>query len=153
MFFSDKVAAYREARRVLRPGGRLVFNVWDRIERSELAYLVSEAVAAAFPSDPPRFLARIPHGYHATDVIRTELLAASFTTVAIDTVQLRSRAPSPRHPALGFCQGTPLRAEILARDPGRLDEVTDAAARTVARQFGDGAIEGLMQAHVITATR
>src|SRR6184192_2153453 len=58
MFFPDKVRAFAEARRVLRAGGRFVFSVWDRLERNQLSSLVSEAVAARFPDDPPRFLAR-----------------------------------------------------------------------------------------------
>ena len=32
MFFPDRVAGYKEALRVLRPGGRFLFNFWDRIE-------------------------------------------------------------------------------------------------------------------------
>lgn len=151
MFFPDRVAGYREARRVLRPGGWFVFNVWDRIERNEMTHLVTETVAAMFPDDPPRFLARLPHGYHAVDVIRADVEAAGFGAVDLETVALESRAPSPRHAAIGLCQGTPLRSEIEARDPGRLDEVTDAAARALAARFGDGAIEGMIQAHVITA--
>ena len=153
MFFPDKVAAYREACRVLRPGGRFLLNVWDRIEHNELAYLVTEAVASLFPEDPPLFLARTPHGYHDADTILDELRAAGFVGVAIETVERHSRAASPRHPAVGFCQGTPLRIEIEARDPGRLGEATDAAARAVAARFGDGPLEARIQAHVIVATR
>ena len=33
MFFPDRTSGYREARRVLKPGGHFLFNVWDRIER------------------------------------------------------------------------------------------------------------------------
>src|SRR3954447_10884997 len=78
MFFPDKAAAYREARRVLRRGGRLVMSVWDRIGRNELSHVVDEAVVAQFPEDPPRFLARVPYGYHDADAIIDELRAAGF---------------------------------------------------------------------------
>jgi SAM-dependent methyltransferase len=64
MFFPEKGRAYAEVRRVLRSGGLFVFNVWDRIQENEFADIVTTALAALFPDDPPRFLARTPHGYH-----------------------------------------------------------------------------------------
>ena len=73
MFFPDRVAGYREARRVLRPGGQFLFSVWDRIAENEFSQIVTEAVAALFPEDPPQFLARTPHGYHDVAVIEREL--------------------------------------------------------------------------------
>jgi ubiquinone/menaquinone biosynthesis C-methylase UbiE len=62
MFFPDRQLAYREAKRVLRSGGRFVFNTWDRIEENVFADDVTGALAEVFPGDPPRFLARTPHG-------------------------------------------------------------------------------------------
>ena len=73
MFFPDRVKAYREFYRVLRPDGALVFNVWDRIEDNEFADGVTNALAAFFPHDPPRFLARTPHGYHDTEIVFADL--------------------------------------------------------------------------------
>jgi ubiquinone/menaquinone biosynthesis C-methylase UbiE len=153
MFFPDKVAGYREALRVLRPDGRFVFSVWDRIEENEFTDVVTKAVAALFPADPPYFLARTPHGYHDIERIGAELAAAGFSRIDIETVARRSRALSPRDPAIGFCQGTPLRNDIEARDPSRLGEATDAATAALAVRFGPGPIEGKIQALVITASR
>src|SRR6516165_1055066 len=77
MFFPDKVAGYKEARRVLRPGGHFIFNVWDRISENEFADVVTQALAVIFPNDPPRFMARTPHGYHDVERIREQLPAAA----------------------------------------------------------------------------
>jgi len=151
MFFPDKRAGYGEALRVLKPGGRFIFNVWDRIEDNEFTAVVTDAVAAMFPDDPPNFLARTPHGYHDTAAIRGDLESTGFRHIAIETIAHQSRAASHRDPALAFCQGTPLRNEIEARDAGRLSEATDVAASALAARFGTGPIEGKIQAHVITA--
>lgn len=151
MFFPDRVAAYGEARRVLRPGGRFVFNVWDRIEENAFADEVTQAVAALFPQDPPRFLARTPHGYHDTALIREELHRAGFTDIALETRAELSRAPSARTVAIAYCQGTPLRNEIEARDASLLARATDLAEEAIARRHGDGPVAGKIQAHVVVA--
>ena len=115
--------------------------------------MVTEALATVFPQDPPRFMARTPHGYHDVTAIADELTAAGLAVHAIETVEKRSHSASARDVAVAYCQGTPLRNEIEARDAARLEEATAAAAAALARRFGDGPIEGRMQAHVIEARR
>jgi SAM-dependent methyltransferase len=153
MFFPDRVAAYAEARRVLKPTGKFIFSVWDRIEQNEFAAVVTESVATLFPEDPPQFLARTPHGYHGVAQVRADIEAAGFVGVEIETIERRSRAPSPREPAIGYCRGTPLRNEIEARGANRLDEATDVATAALAERFGTGTVDGKIQAHVFVALR
>jgi ubiquinone/menaquinone biosynthesis C-methylase UbiE len=153
MFFPDKIQGYKEARRVLKPGGHFLFSVWDRISENEFADVVTEALAALFPHDPPRFMARTPHGYHDVEQICQDVNAAGFGSVSLDAVDGTSKATSPRSAATGFCQGTPLRSEIEARDASRLEEATEKAAEALARRFGTGPIEGRIRALVITAIR
>ncbi len=151
MFFPDRISGYREARRVLKPGGHFLFNVWDRIEENVFADEVTNALATMFPNDPPRYLARTPHGYHDTAQIRSDLQAAGFSHLVIETRAEQSRASSPRQAALAYCQGTPLRNEIEARDPGKLEEATEYAASAVADRHGRGEVSAKIQAHVIAA--
>ena len=117
MFFPNRVAGYAEAsptpspqyfrtvRRVLRPGGRFVFSVWDRIEENAFA----------------------------------------------DDHEEVSRSPSARDAATAYCQGTPLRNEIEARDASLLQIATDRASQAIASRHGEGPVAGKIQAHVIVA--
>lgn len=151
MFFPDRPSGYREARRALKSGGGFLFSAWDRIEENVFANDVTDALAAFFPNDPPRFLARTPHGYHDIGLIRSDLAKAGFTYATIETVKAQSRAPSARHVALAYCQGTPLRSEIEARGEDRLEAATDHAASVIASRHGSGKISANIQAHVILA--
>jgi SAM-dependent methyltransferase len=154
MFFPDKAKAFAEIRRVLVPGGVFLFSVWDRIEENEVADVVTNAVAAIFPENPPWFLRRTPHGYHDRLTIERDLETAGFLMpIEYETVEARSRAASARDAAIGLCQGSPLRNEIEARDPTRLAEATEAATRALQARFGAGPIDGKMQAHLIVARR
>jgi ubiquinone/menaquinone biosynthesis C-methylase UbiE len=151
MFFPDKIQGYGQARRLLKPGGRFLFSAWDRIEENDFADTITQALAELFPDDPPRFLARTPHGYHDPDRIRADLNAAGFSDISIEAVEHRSKASSPLDPAIGYCQGTPLKTEIEARDASRLQAATERAAEALAKRFGGGEVDGRVRALVIAA--
>ena len=152
MFFPDRVRGYREVRRVLEPGGHWLFNVWDRIEENIFANDVTNALAEFFPSDPPRFLARTPHGYHDVPLIREELHSAGFSNVTIEPRREQSRASSARVAAVAYCQGTPLRNEIEARGADKLQAATEYAAAAIASRHGNGEVAARIQGFVMTAT-
>ena len=153
MFFPDKPKAFAEARRVLKPGRVFLFNVWDRIEENEFADVVTAALGLRFPQDPPRFMARTPHGYHDRKIIERDLAGGGFKAAKIETLTERSRAASARDVAIAYCQGTPLRNEIETRDASALEEATELSAEAIAKRFGRGAVDGKIQAHVVVAQR
>ncbi|HUR88107.1 MAG TPA: class I SAM-dependent methyltransferase [Ramlibacter sp.] len=153
MFFPDRPHAYAEARRVLRPGGLFAFNAWGAIAVNEFADTVARALAKMFPADPPRFMERTPHGYHDARRIEEDVARGGFKAKPqIEQVAFTSRAVSPRTPAVAYCQGTPWRGEIEARDATSLERATDAAEEELARTFGAGPIEGRIEALVVTVT-
>jgi SAM-dependent methyltransferase len=150
MFFPDRVRAYREALRVLKPGGRFLFSVWDRIEANPATDLAAHAVAALFPDDPPDFFARVPFGYHDEAAVEADLRSAGFARIEVETVAMRSRIGSAREAATGLCQGTPLRSEIETR--GNLEEATAAAAAALETLVGPDGLDAPMSAHLFSAS-
>jgi ubiquinone/menaquinone biosynthesis C-methylase UbiE len=148
MFFPDKPRAFAQARRVLRPGGCLIFSVWDRLEHNQFSDAVNRALEELFPDDPPRFMARVPYGYHDLKTIAQDLVKGGFSEPPeFSTLTMHSQAASARIPALALCHGTPVRAEVEARGK-TLEEATEAVARVIEKRFGSGAVEGKMQAHI-----
>jgi ubiquinone/menaquinone biosynthesis C-methylase UbiE len=151
MFFPDKPAGLRQARRVLRSGGHLFFNVWDRLDRNPLSAVVGDAVSEQFPGDPPQFLSRGPFGWNDAEEIRRLVQAAGFEDVAVETVEKVTNVASALGAAQALCQGSPLRNEIEARAPERLDAITIAVADALTNRFGAAPFENHMSALVVVA--
>jgi SAM-dependent methyltransferase len=151
MFFPDREAAYREVRRVLRPGGTFLFNIWNDIEHNEFAAVVTDAVGVLYPEDPPVFLARTPHGHGYPTEIEADTRAAGFKKCELFQLDNISVASTPDVPAIAYCQGTPLRNEIEAREPGGLERATAAATEAIRARYGPGPVEGRISAVVVSA--
>jgi len=113
--------------------------------------LAAASAALAWPG--PWFLERTPHGYHDVNAIQSDLRAAGWTDIRIETVALAGRAASARSAAVALCQGTPMRDELAALGEGAVATATEAATAAIARVFGDGSFEAAHQAHIVEASR
>lgn len=153
MFFADRIAAYREIRRVLRPRGTFLFNTWNTLERNAFDAIVCEALNGRYPRDPLTFMPRVVHGYTKPLEIESDVRAAGFDTCEVGIREYVSVATSAEQVATALCYGTPIRGEIEAREPGGLTLAAAAAAEALEQQFGGGPIEGRMSALDITASR
>jgi SAM-dependent methyltransferase len=153
MFFPDRAHAYRQVRRVLEPGGTFLFNTWARIEDNVFADTLQQVLNQLYPSDPPRFMERTPHGYFEPAAIQADLSRAGFGASAVITrLEKRSQGSSARLVARAYCEGTPLRPLLEGRGPGELSRATDASEAALARRFGNGEIEGAIGALVVEVT-
>lgn len=151
MFLPDRPAAYAQARRVLAPEGRLLFNTWDTVAHHRFAEVLVAALDTVLPDDPPSFINRVPHGYTDVEQVVADVRAGGLDPVTVETIDLVGRAESAADVAIGFCTGTPLRIELAAR--GDLRQLADAVAREMTDRLGRGPVTGRMRAHVVEALR
>lgn len=152
MFLPDKAVGYREAARVLKPGGLFAFNVWDSLERNEFARVVHHTLAALFPADPPRFL-EVPYGYYDLNEIKNTLLASGFGDIEISVQPRTSEAASSRDVAMAYIAGSPLAAQLAGMSPPPEAEVIERVERAIAQEFGAAPSRAPMEAFQITARR
>lgn len=152
MFFEDKLAALREARRVLRPGGRLVLSVWDAPAKNPYVEVAQRTIATFFREDPPGFL-DVPWGLHDRDVLRQLFVDAGFAEPAIETVSREAELPRARDAAEGLVRGNPTLKDVETRAEAPVADVVDAVAAALGRVFGHAPFRVPMRAVVVSAER
>jgi SAM-dependent methyltransferase len=149
MFFPDKPAAFAQVRRVLAPGGTLLFTTWGHVAMHGFAAALVAGIERAYPEDPPTFMVTVPHGYFDLDQVAADLAAGGMGDFSAEAVTLDGDAASAADVAAGFCAGTPLRMEMAAR--GDLAEGAHVVAEEMTARLGDGPVTAPMTAYVVEA--
>jgi ubiquinone/menaquinone biosynthesis C-methylase UbiE len=150
MFFPDKVLGHREARRVLRPGGRYLFSVWGSLQENPWATAVQAAMGDLVPEDQPMFFS-VPFMYADPEQLRADMSAAGFVEVGIERVEMEFWAPTARSFAIGAVHGSPLSTALRERGAEDLDAAVAAVTERFAAECGREPMKSLMVAYVVSA--
>ena len=152
MFFPDKVRSFKEAKRLLKPGGRYIFNTWGEMTANPFAMIADECAMRFFPENPPGFY-KAPFSYPDPEVVIADLKTAGWEHVEFERLTLRKAVADWGDFARGLVFGNPLKAEIEARGGVDPEDVVAALKKELADAFsgGDGCMQ--LQAGVYTATR
>jgi SAM-dependent methyltransferase len=100
MFFADPVAAFRNIKRALKPGGRLVFACWAPLAENR-HWLISYDIAARHLGPPAPSTAHEPGplAFADPDYIRSFLAAAGFAGIAVERAHPTIIGSSPSEEA------------------------------------------------------
>lgn len=136
MFVPDRKGLFNEMRRVLRPGGTLFFNVWDRIEENTCVRVYAEVLEGMFPGDNEIHF-RLPYEMHSEDLLRELVTGARFKAPRIEKVPLAVEGVTPREIATGQVRGTP-RGLLLAKRGVDFDETIEKVTVALEKAGGKG---------------
>jgi SAM-dependent methyltransferase len=136
MFYPDKDKGHREAMRVLKPGGRYIFSVWDAHRNNPFARVVQEMIERVFPVDPPQFM-KVPFSY-GFDAIQDSLLGDGLPELTAHVIAVDKTIPDVRLFAAGMVLGSPFRDQLKARGIAP-EPAVDNLTKEYERVFGSPA--------------
>ena len=150
MFAENKIRAFTEALRVLRPGGTLIITTWDKLEYNEASDVFRKTIEKYFPL-PPTF--NVPTSMHDPDEIRAQLLEAGFSQIKVDVVEKKCVAESAKIAATGMVHGGSTYDEIIRRNPAWVDEILERVEKELSAKFGVSPMVAKMRALVCEARK
>ncbi len=135
MFFPEKEKSYREALRVLVPGGHYLFSVWDLHQYNSFARITHQVTQSFFPADPPQFQS-VPFGYRF-DPIKDSLLDVGFTNINVLVKRLHKEVPDLSLLARGQVYGSPIIDHVRQRGGVDAEQIVAAIATQYRKEFGN----------------
>ena len=152
MFVPDKLKAFLEAYRVLKPGGMLLFSTWDKLELNAASY-VYRRVARKYLEDPLPETYNLPFSMNDEKELKKSLQQAGFSRVSIERVDKVSVSSSAKDAANGLTLGGSIYNEIMKRNPAWIDEIKATVEEELSKKFGIAPMIAPMSALIIEACK
>lgn len=152
MFSPDKPKSFSEVYRVLAPGGRYLFSVWDSHRYNPFGRLSHEVPGRFFPADPPQFY-NVPFSCHQIDPLKEFLITAGFFDIGIAVVRQEREIPDVAAFARAAVHGNPLIDQVRQRGGVEPQQIVDALTEEFRREFGADPGRMPIQAMIFSATK
>lgn len=137
MFFPDKWKAFKEAHRVLQPGGRYLFNTWDDMKFNPRTTIIRSIMEEMFADEAPEFLQKGPYSFYDPEEIRRLMEEAGFTEITIEVVQKQSSYKTEDDFIKGFIDGSPLSSFLINKEDKVKTELKEKVKKAMQEQAKD----------------
>jgi ubiquinone/menaquinone biosynthesis C-methylase UbiE len=155
-FFPDQLAALRQIRRVLVPGGRLALNVFGPIEHNPATWAMADALDREVHPGASE-VKRTEHNLAGTDKLRALVDGAGLQEVVLTTTTKSVHFPSVSHYVRAQMTATPLATLLQGYESARRNRILTALTEDVAAALAGYAAEsGLtfpQEVHIVLARR
>lgn len=152
MFFPDKENGLKEAYRVLKTGGKLIYNTWNKVETNEAIHEGHSIIKSYFPDNPPIFYT-VPFSMYDDRELTTVTRRAAFKNITTTLVKKEGVSPSAADLAKGMVEGNPVYLAILERDPSLINTIKERIQKVLAEKFGDKPLKSPLQAWVVEGSK
>jgi len=151
MFAMDKEKAVTEMHRVLKSGGKLLFNVWAAIDDNPILRIFDRLTSQFFPNMPLRSEAG-PFSMADENSGLSLLQRAGFTHCKVESVSITGICDTAAGAASGFTIGSPL-YNLIKNDPSLVERFRSALEEAILLELGDHPVRSSLRALVFSAEK
>lgn len=151
MFAMDKDNAVFEMHRVLKNGGKLLFNVWASVADNPVLRIFDTVTTEFFPNVPLRSDVG-PFSMSDENFGLSLLQRAGFTHCKAESVRVTGVCDTAAGAAAGFTIGSPL-YNFIKKDPAVVERFRAALEDAFASELGAGPVRSALRALVFTAEK
>lgn len=152
MFVPDRMQAFREAFRVLKKGGMLLFTTWDEMKYNGASNVYRKAVKKYVGDTLPDSY-KLPFAMHDAGEIKEQLKSVGFIEINAERCVKNSISESAAHAAEAITQGGSIYNELIQRNPAWVKETRIEVEKELAEKFGEAPMVAPMSALVCSALK